>query len=132
RVLCGERGARAHGDRSRRRRRNRADRLARPCRASRLAGFANRGRGRRDGAEALSLQPRRRPHPVRRDRVARVGGVERRRDAGSARRAKSDQAGPSTTKQFQAKLLGFIWFYSSESGLLNGLRRKKINKFLSP
>src|SRR5271168_3445951 len=35
-------------------------------------------------------------------------------------------------KQNQAKALGFAWFYSSESGLFNGLRRKKIkNPFSS-
>jgi hypothetical protein len=28
----------------------------------------------------------------------------------------------------QAKMLGFAWFYSSESGLFNGLRPKKIKK----
>jgi hypothetical protein len=29
-------------------------------------------------------------------------------------------------------LLGFAWSYSSESGLFNGLRRKKYEKFPSP
>jgi hypothetical protein len=28
---------------------------------------------------------------------------------------------PSPTKQNQIKMLGFTWFYSSESGLFNGL-----------
>ncbi len=35
------------------------------------------------------------------------------------------QAKPSLAKQIQTKLLGFAWFYSSESGLFNGLRMKK-------
>jgi hypothetical protein len=39
--------------------------------------------------------------------------------------AEQRQAKPSLTKQNQAKLLGLAWFYSSESGLFNGLRRKK-------
>ena len=51
------------------------DRLARLRRASRLAGVEGRGRGRRDGAETFSLQPRRRAAAVRRDRTARVAGV---------------------------------------------------------
>src|SRR5271165_2827562 len=44
------------------------------------------------------------------------------------------QINPSRTKQNQIKLLGFAWFYSSESGLFNGLRRKKIkiSSALSP
>jgi hypothetical protein len=32
---------------------------------------------------------------------------------------------PSKSKQNQAKLLGFPWFCSSESGLFKGLRAKK-------
>jgi hypothetical protein len=32
---------------------------------------------------------------------------------------------PSKSKQNQAKLLGFPWIYSSESGLFKGLRAKK-------
>src|SRR5271170_3312299 len=39
--------------------------------------------------------------------------------------AESVQARPSLAKQNQAKKLGFAWFYSSESGLFNGLQRKK-------
>jgi hypothetical protein len=45
--------------------------------------------------------------------------------------AKYVQARPNRTKQNQAKLLGFAWFYSSESGLFNVLRQKN-KKFLSP
>jgi hypothetical protein len=44
--------------------------------------------------------------------------------------AKQIQANPSPNKQNQIKLLGFIWFYSSESGLFNGLRRIQIKSFL--
>jgi hypothetical protein len=47
------------------------------------------------------------------------------REHGLGTAAKSVQATPSIAKQIQAKLLGFTWFYSSESGLFNGLRRKK-------
>jgi hypothetical protein len=36
---------------------------------------------------------------------------------------------PSQTKQNQTRMLGFAWFYSSESGLFSGLRREKLNKF---
>src|SRR5271170_7383311 len=39
---------------------------------------------------------------------------------------------PSLAKQNEVKMLGFAWFYSSESGLFNGLRRKQIEKILSP
>jgi hypothetical protein len=35
------------------------------------------------------------------------------------------QAKPDPTKLNQAKLLGFAWFCSSESGLFKGLRREK-------
>jgi hypothetical protein len=38
---------------------------------------------------------------------------------------------PNSPKQNQAipsKILGFAWFYSSDSGLFNGLRRKKYKK----
>jgi hypothetical protein len=35
---------------------------------------------------------------------------------------------PIPAKQIQAKALGFAWFYSSDSGLFNGLRRKKQKK----
>src|SRR5271169_3909645 len=38
------------------------------------------------------------------------------------------QTAPSKTKQIQVKLLGFAWFYSSESGLFNGLQRFQIEK----
>jgi hypothetical protein len=38
---------------------------------------------------------------------------------------------PNSAKQIQIKLLGLAWFYSSESGLFNGLRRKKIKKSFS-
>ncbi len=41
---------------------------------------------------------------------------------GPLRSPKQIQANPSRTKQIQIKLLGFIWFYSSESGLFNELR----------
>jgi hypothetical protein len=46
------------------------------------------------------------------------------------RRHKPCQASPSPAKQNQTKLLGFAWFYSSESGLINGLRRFQIRVFL--
>src|ERR1700722_11272080 len=39
---------------------------------------------------------------------------------------KQNQAKPSQAKLNQAILLGFIWFYSSESGLFNGLQRIQI------
>ena len=39
------------------------------------------------------------------------------------------KSNPSRTKQNQAKLLGFVWFYSSESGLFNELRRIQIRNF---
>jgi hypothetical protein len=32
---------------------------------------------------------------------------------------------PSKSKQNQAKILGFAWFYSSESGFFKGLQAKK-------
>ena len=41
------------------------------------------------------------------------------------RSANKSQANPSRSKQIQAKMLGFVWFYSSEPGLFNGLRAKK-------
>jgi len=37
--------------------------------------------------------------------------------------AKPGQANPSPAKPVQIKWLGFAWFYSSESGLINGLQR---------
>ena len=37
---------------------------------------------------------------------------------------------PNPAKQIQIKLLGFAWFYSSESGLINGLQRFQIRIFL--
>jgi hypothetical protein len=43
---------------------------------------------------------------------------------------------PSRTKQKPRKkalvFLGFAWFYSSESGLFNGLRRFQMKKFCWP
>jgi hypothetical protein len=39
---------------------------------------------------------------------------------------------PSKTKQIQTKMLGFAWFYSSESGLFNGLQRFQIRNSLLP
>jgi hypothetical protein len=39
---------------------------------------------------------------------------------------------PNPTKQNQVKLLGFALFYSSDSGLSNGLRAKKIKNFPPP
>ncbi len=45
--------------------------------------------------------------------------------------AKLSQAGPSPAKPIQIKLLGLAWFYSSDSGLINGLRRNP-NKNFSP
>jgi hypothetical protein len=44
---------------------------------------------------------------------------------------KQIQAKPNQTKSNQAKLLGFIWFYSSETGLFNGLQRIQIKKSFS-
>ncbi len=75
RILCRDRSACLRGDRSRGRRLYRADRLAGVCRASRLADVASRGRGPGDGAEALSLQPRRRTDSICRCRAAGVAGV---------------------------------------------------------
>ena len=37
--------------------------------------------------------------------------------------SKPGQANPSPAKLIQIKMLGFTWFYSSESGLINGLQR---------
>ncbi|HKI13916.1 MAG TPA: hypothetical protein VKA12_02715, partial [Roseiarcus sp.] len=37
--------------------------------------------------------------------------------------SKPGQANPSPAKPIQIKWLGFAWFYSSESGLINGLQR---------
>jgi len=37
--------------------------------------------------------------------------------------SKPGQAHPSPAKLIQIKTLGFTWFYSSESGLINGLQR---------
>jgi hypothetical protein len=51
--------------------------------------------------------------------------------ASIGRRSKPGQANPSPTKQIQIKLLGFAWFYSSESGLINGLQPIP-NKNFSP
>ena len=96
------------------------------CGASRLAGFANRRRRPAHGAEALSLQSRRRPHPVRRDRVARVGGVGPTR-AGTRIRPLG-QFPPSSGQHNQANPSKIAWIYlvySSESGLFNGLQREK-------
>jgi hypothetical protein len=39
--------------------------------------------------------------------------------------ANSSQANPNKTKQNSLDFLGFAWFYSSESGLFNGLSAKK-------
>jgi hypothetical protein len=39
---------------------------------------------------------------------------------------KISQTKPSPAKQIQTKMLGFIWFYSSESGLFNRLQRFQI------
>jgi hypothetical protein len=50
--------------------------------------------------------------------------------ASIGRRSKPGQAKPSSAKQIQTKLLGFAWFYSSESGLINGLQRFQIEIFL--
>jgi 4-hydroxybenzoate polyprenyltransferase len=75
RVLCRDRGASAGRYRSGGRGRNCADRLARLLRAPQLAGVASRRRGPCGGAEALSLQPRRRTDPVRRDRAPRLIGL---------------------------------------------------------
>ena len=50
---------------------------------------------------------------------------------GFGRAAKLFQAEPSLAKLIQAKLLGLAWFYSSNSGLINGLRRNP-NKNFSP
>jgi hypothetical protein len=41
-----------------------------------------------------------------------------------------ESARPNYSKQIQAKLLGFAWFYSSGLGLFNGLQRFQI-KILS-
>ncbi len=65
----------AERDPSRRRRRRRADRLARLCGASRLAGLEGRWRRPGHGAPPLPLQPRRRPSALRRHRRAGLGGV---------------------------------------------------------
>ena len=43
--------------------------------------------------------------------------------------SKPGQANPSPAKPIQTKLLGFAWFYSSESGLINGLQRFQIRIF---
>jgi hypothetical protein len=43
--------------------------------------------------------------------------------------SKPGQANPSPGKQIQIKRLGFTWFYSSESGLINGLQRFQIRIF---
>ena len=64
---------------------------------------------------------------ARRNRRRRRGAPER-----STRSPRSDrtQTNPSPAKQIQAKLLGFVWFYSSESGLFNGLRRFQIKNLV--
>ena len=74
-FLRRDRGAGARRDRSCRRGLARADRLARVLRASRLADVASRRRGPGDGAQALSLQSRRRIDPLRRRRAAGVAWV---------------------------------------------------------
>jgi hypothetical protein len=48
------------------------------------------------------------------------------------RRASLLQASPNKIKQNSLVLLGFIWFYLVESGLIKGLRPKKLKKFPSP
>jgi hypothetical protein len=55
----------------------------------------------------------------------------RRQPKADMRRFKPGQANPNPAKQIQIKLLGFAWFYSSESGLINGLRRFQIRIFFS-
>src|SRR5208282_1956936 len=45
-------------------------------------------------------------------------------------KSKFPQANPSPAKPIQTKRLGFAWFYSSESGLINGLQRIQIKIFL--
>src|SRR5208282_2409092 len=44
--------------------------------------------------------------------------------------SKPGQANPSVAKLIQIKMLGFTWFYSSDSGLINGLQRFQIRIFL--
>ncbi len=46
--------------------------------------------------------------------------------------SKPGQANPSSAKLIQIKMLGFTWFYSSDSGLINGLQRFQIRIFSSP
>jgi hypothetical protein len=42
------------------------------------------------------------------------------------------QIKPRKTKQIQGKVLGFAWFYSSDSGLFNELQRIQIKKIWFP
>ncbi len=52
-------------------------------------------------------------------------------DSGFVRgKSKFPQANPSSAKLIQIKMLGFAWFYSSETGLFNGLQRFQIKIFL--
>ena len=63
-----------------------------------------------------------------------AGAVQnhRRRSAGGRIRPNKTKQNQATAKLNQAILLGFIWFYSSESGLFNGLQRIQIRKSPSP
>jgi hypothetical protein len=79
----------------------------RSAKADFAAGLADRFRKRRDWGEGLSSIKHIRPQVY-------------------SAKSKLLQANPRPAKQVQAKMLGFIWVYSSESGLFNGLRRFQI------
>jgi hypothetical protein len=50
----------------------------------------------------------------------------------AARQSDPAEGRASATKQIQEKRLGFAWFYSSESGLFNKLRRFQTKKSVAP
>ena len=86
-----------------------------------------RGRACRRGATGARGRARSGRPPARR----RAGEGGMRGSLGPFRKTKQIQAKPSPAKLNQAKVLGFTWFYSSESGLFNGLRRIQIRIFFS-
>jgi hypothetical protein len=53
------------------------------------------------------------------------------RGRGFNQRANSRQANPNESKENQGKILAFPWIPLAESGLFNGLQRKKIKNFFS-
>jgi predicted amino acid racemase len=63
--------------------------------------------------------------------LRREGPLATVRGRGFNLRANSRQENPNESKENQGKILAFPWIPSAESGLFNGLQRKKIKNFFS-